>query len=70
MELQRAYDYPEIGITAWSERIRSWNAMHRDRRREMLAATSECREQGHDYRRSPVGVFCPRCCQYFRDEGD
>lgn len=55
-----------IDAGQWGRVIQRWNAMHRDRRREMVAAAAECRRTGHDLVVCPVGPFCRRCCSYFR----
>jgi hypothetical protein len=65
-----ALTYPRIDEAKWSARIVRWNALKGKQHVQRLACVERCKRDGHDYRETPVGLWCYCCCQYFRREGE
>lgn len=57
-----AWGSPSLPPRLWSAVIDGWNARRPEERR---ARAAECREKGHEWRGTPLGVdMCLRCCRY------
>lgn len=59
--------YPAIGQKTWGGAVARWNGLKRHQRAHAAAV---CRAKGHLTVRCPVGLFCLRCCGYFRGKDE